>query len=145
MGSHGDALKHASGRARCQGRRPDRRHFGIACVLLALAACAPGTRPPLLVQDGRFEYPAAARAAGTQGHVVVAFAVTADGRVEGARIVESQPPGVFDAAALRYVGERRYRPMQRDGRAVAAGEQRLRVHFALGGTAWPDPRREPRP
>lgn len=109
----------------------------IAAGLLVLAACAGQDRPPQLQRDGQFEYPGAARAAGIEGFAVVAFALTADGRVEEARIVAAKPAGVFDAAALRYVRARRYQPLRRDGQPVAVAEMQVRVNFVLGDTAYP--------
>jgi TonB family protein len=54
------------------------------------------------------EFPAAARARGTQGHVDVEFTVNAAGNVENPRVVGSEPRGVFDAAALAAVSRWRY-------------------------------------
>lgn len=54
------------------------------------------------------EFPAAARARGTQGHVNVELTVNAAGNVESPRVVGSEPPGVFDAAALAAVSRWRY-------------------------------------
>jgi len=109
----------------------------IGGMFLLLAACAGQDRPPRLQQDGHFDYPAAARAAGIEGFAVVAFVLTADGRVEDAHIVAAQPAGVFDDAALRYVRERRYEPLRRDGQPIAVAEMQVRVNFVLGDAAYP--------
>ncbi len=54
------------------------------------------------------EYPAGALVRGARGHVDVEFTVNAAGMVEGAKVVASEPKGVFDAAALAAVQRRRY-------------------------------------
>ena len=61
----------------------------------------PDYEPPII-------YPGSALRAGVEGEVVVEFAVAHDGSVSGARVVASEPPGTFDAAALRAVKNTRY-------------------------------------
>ncbi|MDF1877194.1 TonB family protein, partial [Sulfurimonas sp. SAG-AH-194-L11] len=51
------------------------------------------SRPPL-------EYPAKAARDGIKGYVVINILISDDGSVEIAKILESQPAGVFDTAAL---------------------------------------------
>jgi len=46
-------------------------------------------------------YPGAALAAGVEGEVQVRYRIAGDGRVVNARVVASEPAGVFDAAVLR--------------------------------------------
>jgi TonB family protein len=46
------------------------------------------------------------------------FDVTADGRVTDVIVVESYPPGVFDAQAIASIRRRRYKPSIVDGVAV---------------------------
>ena len=49
------------------------------------------------------EYPPAARAAGIEGFVTLAYDVGADGSIDNINVVESDPPGIFDAAAIRAI------------------------------------------
>ena len=55
-------------------------------------------------------YPGRALNDGIEGHVVVSYNVSRDGGVFGPMVVESNPPGVFDRAALRAVARREYVP-----------------------------------
>ena len=55
-------------------------------------------------------YPGEALRKGIEGHVVVAFRISGDGRVVRPAVVASEPPGVFDAVALRAVAMREYEP-----------------------------------
>src|SRR5690606_39603498 len=45
-------------------------------------------------------YPASARASGTEGYVELELSVGPQGEVQSPRVTASQPPGVFDQAAL---------------------------------------------
>ncbi len=76
-------------------------------------------------------YPAAARRDKLEGYVLVEFTVAATGRVEDARVIEAEPAGVFDQAALDAVAKFRYKPRVEDGQAVASPGIRNRVTFAL--------------
>ncbi|MDX1563315.1 MAG: energy transducer TonB, partial [Gammaproteobacteria bacterium] len=53
-------------------------------------------------------YPAAAAAAGTEGYVDVRVSLTPSGEVMTAEVVEAEPAGVFDQAALQAVTRWRY-------------------------------------
>jgi TonB family protein len=56
------------------------------------------------------EYPDVALTRGLEGHVTVGFDVDAEGTVEDATVTDSEPAGVFDAAALAAVRRWRYAP-----------------------------------
>ena len=53
-------------------------------------------------------YPGRAINEGIEGHVVVEYKVSRDGRVVSPVVVDSDPPGVFDQVALRAVARREY-------------------------------------
>ena len=53
-------------------------------------------------------YPQRALEAGQQGYVIVEFMLATDGHAGNARVVESSPPAVFDAAALQAVRRGRF-------------------------------------
>ena len=55
-------------------------------------------------------YPMAARMAGIEGHVVVSFDIVENGSVRGLEIEVSEPPGVFDEAAILAIQRWRYCP-----------------------------------
>ena len=73
-------------------------------------------------------YPPRAFDAGQQGYVIVEFMLSIDGRAGDARVVESSPPAVFDAAALQAVRRGRF-----DTKALGAPARpkpaRLRITF----------------
>lgn len=78
------------------------------------------------------EYPAHARMRRIQGYVDVEFTVDAEGRVRNASVVNADPPGVFDRAALNSIAHWRFEPKRQDGRAVEV-TARQRIEFELSG------------
>jgi protein TonB len=76
------------------------------------------------------EYPLAARAQGTNGWVDLAFDVQTDGSVNNVLVIAAEPANVFERAAVAAVRRWRYRPIERDGQAVAHRAQ-LRIRFAV--------------
>lgn len=57
------------------------------------------------------QYPPEALRDGRQGEVVVEFTVNPDGSVSNPRVVRSDPPRVFDRAALSAVRRWRFQPV----------------------------------
>ena len=64
-------------------------------------------------------YPDSARRRGIEGYVKLAFTITADGKVENVRVVESSPANVFEREARRAAVRWRFSPRTEDGRMVA--------------------------
>ena len=64
------------------------------------------------------EHPAAARARGISGYVKVSLLVNERGQVSKSKIIEAQPPGVFDAAVLQQVATWRFAPATYKGEPV---------------------------
>ena len=83
---------------------------------ILLAACASSSSPPQLVSGGDMVYPPEAKAEGIEGYVVVRYDVTEQGMVVNAEVVEAEPEGVFDEAALAAIVQWRFRA------AIVAGE-----------------------
>lgn len=75
-------------------------------------------------------YPEAARQRGIEGSVVVALHIDEAGEVREVEILESNPPGVFDAAVLAAYGQARFTPAARGGQPVRY-LGRYRVLFEL--------------
>lgn len=69
------------------------------------------SRPPM-------EYPAKAAKEGIKGYVVVNILIGKDGSVELAKLLESQPPGVFDDVALSGIRTWRFSPAKYKGKPV---------------------------
>ena len=89
-------------------------------------------RPMQLVEDAGPVYPEAARAEGIEGSVRLRYDISIDGRVENLKVLESSPPGVFDAAALAAVARWRYRPPVIDGAPSAVTGVVSTLRFELG-------------
>lgn len=64
-------------------------------------------------------YPARARQLGTEGQVTLSFVVDVDGTAQDVTVVEGEPPGVFDAAAIEAVRGWRFEPGRHEGAPVA--------------------------
>ena len=110
----------------------------LATVTAVLVGCASPSRPPQFIGGADLVYPVDARADGVEGRVVVRYDVTAAGTVANAVVVESEPPGVFDAAALNAVRSWRFRPMVDQGEVVPAPARVSELVFRLGESAYDD-------
>lgn len=64
-------------------------------------------------------YPRRALRVGTEGRVLMEFTITAEGNVVDAAVVEAEPRGLFDSAALQAIRQWQYQPFSRDGVPVA--------------------------
>lgn len=64
-------------------------------------------------------FPARARSLGQSGWVTLSFVVDIDGSTQDVHVVEADPPGVFDDAALDAVKTWRFDPGQFEGSPVA--------------------------
>ena len=87
--------------------------------------------PPLPVMRMSPIYPPRARARGIDGEVQVEFVVGTLGKVHGAVVVHAEPPGVFEAAALRAVRRWRFQPGTKGEEPVPV-RVRQRLEFSLG-------------
>ena len=85
-------------------------------------------------------YPGRAISDAIEGHVVVEYTVSRDGRVVRPEVVYSEPPGVFDEVALRAVGRREYVPsheLEQAGTRNPPSRIRRRFDFDLPDTEAP--------
>ncbi len=109
----------------------------LLSAVLFTGGCASANRPLQLISGQGPVYPQQAREQGIEGAVVVGYDVSAAGRVVNARVVSSEPPGVFDAAALAAVRSWRFNAPVVDGNAQAQANLRSTVEFRLGaGTEY---------
>ena len=76
-------------------------------------------------------YPPRALARGIEGWVVLEFSLNRLGRAHAPRVVESNPPGIFDAAALAALTRWKYRPRIIGGIAAPAPLVRQRIIFKI--------------
>lgn len=110
-----------------------RRISWVALLLCATGCVSTDDAPELQWLEGaRPTYPAAARAEGIEGHVVLEYRVSEAGTVEAPRVVESSPPGVFDDVALAAIRSWRYRPRDRGEGPLPVEGVRSRFEFRLG-------------
>ncbi len=77
-------------------------------------------------------YPRRAARLQIEGSVTVEFTITADGSVADPAIIESDPPRVFDKAALQAIVQWKFKPRVENGQAVESRASQ-RIEFALGG------------
>lgn len=73
------------------------------------------------------EYPDSAGA--VEGYVTLRFTIGRDGHVKDASVVESNPQGVFDKAAIQGLGQWTYRPRLVDGRPSDQTDNRIVMRF----------------
>lgn len=77
------------------------------------------------------QYPPRAASRGIEGWVQVQFTITATGAVKDARVVDAEPEGVFDEAALGAIARWRYNPKVEDGVAVERVGVQTVIRFVL--------------
>ena len=71
------------------------------------------------ISSARPRYPRAALEAGIDGWVEAIFRIDASGRVSDVRIIDAEPPGVFEQAAAQALERWLYAPFYQGGRPVA--------------------------
>lgn len=89
------------------------------------------SRDVRMVSPPRPQYPAAAARARQSGWVEVEFTVTAEGAVQDAHVVASNPGRVFDREAVRAIEQAKFEPRLDRGQAVGS-KLRRRIEFKLG-------------
>ncbi|MFK8014830.1 MAG: TonB family protein [Gammaproteobacteria bacterium] len=94
------------------------------------------------ISSARPSFPEAALAAGIEGWVEAIFIIDAGGRVSNVRIIDADPPGVFEQAAADALRRWLYAPLYRDGKPVAREATQL-LRFALDEARNLDGRRQP--
>ncbi|WP_439134601.1 energy transducer TonB [Pseudomaricurvus sp.] len=112
----------------------------------ALNMSAPRVKPNLDVKgvggfgsDGEYlpivkvqpNYPRRALSRGIEGYVIVEFTVTTNGSVRDPVVVESDPPNIFDRAAMKAASKFKYKPRVIDGEPVEVPGVRNKITFAI--------------
>ncbi|MGR8950122.1 MAG: energy transducer TonB [Gammaproteobacteria bacterium] len=93
----------------------------------------------LQVTDGEYlpivkvapTYPRRALSRGIEGYAVVEYTVTKQGTVRDPKVVESEPEGVFDKAALKSAARYKYKPRVINGEPVEVPGVRTKITFKL--------------
>nr|WP_136250419.1 energy transducer TonB [Ningiella ruwaisensis] len=78
-------------------------------------------------------YPRRALQRGIQGYVIVEFTVTKTGAVRDPVVVEAEPEGIFEQAALDAVLKFKYKPRVINGEPTEVGGVQNRVTFQIDG------------
>ncbi len=105
-------------------------------IVLVTAACASANRPLQLLSGAGPIYPEAARAEGIEGNVTVRYDVDTEGVVRNAVVVASEPPGIFDEAALKAVRSWRFNAPLLDGQRMPANGRESKLSFRLGNSDY---------
>ncbi len=82
-------------------------------------------KPPRAVQQVAPKYPPRAQAQSITGKVVLALLIGAQGDVQEVQVVSSEPPGVFDQAAIQAVRRWRFQPAMYKGSPVKVRAQQV--------------------
>lgn len=78
-------------------------------------------------------YPQRALSRGIEGHVLVQFTIDELGRVVDATVLQAEPRGVFERAALQAVERFRYKPRVVNGEPIPVSGVQHRLTFELDG------------
>jgi len=77
------------------------------------------------------DYPTRAAQQGIEGYVVVRFTITPAGTITDATVVEAEPKGIFDSAAIAAVSRWKYKPKIENGNPVERPGVQIRLAFQL--------------
>jgi len=103
--------------------------LGDVAADAAMSEGSVDTKPRVLSRSA-MEYPKAAAKKGIRGYVIVNLLIAKDGSVEVAKVIASNPAGVFDAVALRGVRSWRFAPAKYKGNPVKVWAKQ-KVRFDL--------------
>ena len=78
-------------------------------------------------------YPRRAQSRGIEGYVIVEFTVTKSGSVRDPFVVEAQPEGIFDRAAMDAALKFKYKPRVVDGEATEVAGVQNKISFEIDG------------
>ncbi len=95
----------------------------------AAAAAAAQVAPPKRIKTVPPVPPKSAADRGINGWVVVSFTIMQNGLIGDAKVVESQPKGIFDEAAIQAVSQWRYEPPLRADGKPATFETKIKLKF----------------
>src|SRR5262245_54498403 len=77
------------------------------------------------------DYPARARSRGVEGWVQIEFTITPAGTVSNPKVVDAEPKGLFEKAALEAISRWKYNPKVEEGRAVERRGVQVVLRFEL--------------
>lgn len=82
-------------------------------------------------------YPRRALSRGVEGYVIVEFMVTKLGTVENVVVVEANPPGYFERAAVKAASRFKYKPKVINGEPVDVAGVRNQITFKIDDGSGP--------
>ena len=82
------------------------------------------------VKGLQIDYPPDALRKEVDGWVQLGYVVTSDGKVASVTVMDSNPAGVFDAAAVKALSRVRYKPSMQGGKPIAVSTK-MRISFRL--------------
>lgn len=87
--------------------------------------------PPKPVTRGAFKYPPVAKKNGVKGYVLLSILVETDGSVNQVQVLESNPSGIFDAAAMHGIRAWHFEPAKYKGETVKVwAKQKIRFDLS---------------
>ena len=108
------------------------RIWVVGLLICAVSGCVTASRPLQFLSGADLVYPPAAKADGIEGYVVIRYDVSVDGAVINAEVVESEPEGVFDQAALESISQWLFRPPVVRGKVTETLDRVSTLSFKLG-------------
>ena len=96
---------------------------------VVVTADGPVQIPCNLIGAGPLRYPPKAKRYKYLGQVIVKFGIDEGGNVTDPYVVASEPPGVFERAALTHVKSYKYQPPLLNGDAVSVDEVAIKLVF----------------
>ena len=114
----------------------------VTCTFLSSSVFSASTHKGIVGEDGiEIEvtrvfyssptYPRNAIRLGREGYVLIEFDVDTDGAVLDPYVIESEPTGVFERAAIKAVRKWLFAPPSFNGVSVKVNDVRAKVTFAL--------------
>jgi TonB family protein len=86
------------------------------------------TVPPVLEDEPRLQFPDGPSGASARGRVLLRVFLGVSGAVEGIEVLSSDPPSIFDEAAVAAFANLRFRPGEIEGVAVTS-QTAFEVYF----------------
>lgn len=103
--------------------------FDVSLGGIGLGAVTDGEYLPIFKVPP--EYPRRAAERGIQGYVIVQFTVTEEGTVEDVEVVEADPKGYFERAAVKAASKFRYKPKVVNGQPIRVEGVPNKITFNL--------------
>lgn len=103
----------------------------LACLGLLSACTHFETRDAVRIVAVEPVYPEHARVRGIEGRVIIEYVIDENGVPTDLQVVDADPPGLFERAALRAVSAWRYQPALRYGKPVKSPEAEAVLLFEL--------------